>query len=135
VNGILEEKINTKNYHLILITDGEIEVNGIDECDAAIIKNNINFGFVSVFIIGRNISMNLSVQAAFCRNCGSRVIVLKEDKLYKEVEPEVVISAEDHALLNTISNINTFDELTQTYDGLIQALTARVIGKKGDRYD
>jgi hypothetical protein len=62
------------------------------------------------------------------------VITLKEDKLYKEVKPEVVISAKDHALLDTISNINTFDELTQAYNGLTRALTARVIRKTGDRY-
>jgi hypothetical protein len=76
----------------------------------------------------------MSVQAAFCRYCGSRVITLKEDKLYAEVEPEIEISEEDHALLNDISKINTFDELMKIYDCLVRALTARVIGSRGDKF-
>jgi hypothetical protein len=131
ISGILAKKIDTKMYHLILVTDGEISSSEVDKCDEIIQKNNITFGFVSVFIIGTS---NTSVQAAFCRKCGSRVFLLKENKPHNEVKPEMQISAEDHALLDEVSKINTYSELKIAYDGLVRALTARMMGTKGDKY-
>jgi hypothetical protein len=133
VSALVSMKIDYKKYHMILITDGEIEVDEIDRCDEGVKRNNIDFAFVTVFIVGRNIATNLSIQAAFCRNCGSRVVTLKDDKLYKEVEPEVQVSVEDQRLLNEVSKINTYEELTKLFDGLLRALTARMIGSKGDK--
>jgi hypothetical protein len=133
VEAIIQSNIKSEDYHLILITDGEIHVGAVDETDRMIEENKVTFSYVTVYVIGRGIFMNLSVQAAFSRYSGSRVITLNDDRNYEEVEPDVVVSQEDLELLEGISQIKNYNQFLAQYDGIKRALTARVLGTVGDR--
>jgi hypothetical protein len=133
VSAILEKKIPSKAYHLILITDGEIGVEEVDRCDNNIQHYNIRFAYATIYLVGRNIPANYSVQAAFSRHCGSRVIILRDDREYQEVAPVVEVKPEDLELLDGVSKIKSYKEFMNQYEGLTKALTARVLGSKGDR--
>ena len=63
---ICELEANNKFEHLIITTDGLVSLQYIDESDKLMKINNIQFDFVTTFIIGQN--GNLSVGAPYCRN-------------------------------------------------------------------
>ena len=58
--------------HLIIVTDGHVGEYDIRESDKLMNQYNIQFKFVSVYIIGSG--GNLSVGAPFCRGCPNRTI-------------------------------------------------------------
>ena len=60
--------------HLIIVTDGSVDLNSIDECDRFISKENIKFKFVSVYLIGRQ--ADKSVGAPFCRNSPNKNVLI-----------------------------------------------------------
>ena len=64
------------NYreHLIIVTDGSVNSQCIDECDRFLAKENIEFKFVSVYMIGRQ--ANESVGAPFCRNSPNKNVLI-----------------------------------------------------------
>ena len=64
------------NYreHLIIVTDGSVSCQCIDECDKFIAKENIKFKFVSVYLIGRQ--ADKSVGAPFCRNSPNKTVLI-----------------------------------------------------------
>ncbi|KAK2949823.1 hypothetical protein BLNAU_15218 [Blattamonas nauphoetae] len=130
---ITSNGFSTTEIHLVLITDGEIDVEEIDSCDALIKMNSIQFGFVSTFIISKMGNGNMSVAASFNRQCGSTVTILRDETRYGLVAPSVAVSNADMLLLSRINTINTFAELSAAFDGLTRALTARMLGSKGDR--
>ena len=64
------------NYreHLIIVTDGSVNSQCIDECDKFLAKENIEFKFVSVYMIGRQ--ADESVGASFCRNSPNKNVLI-----------------------------------------------------------
>ena len=84
--------------HLIIVTDGEVSEKYIKNSDQLMSKNNIEFKFVSIYVIGNN--GNLSVGAPFCRGCPNKTIQI----LDKERIKGPTLSLDD---LNTFKKINT----------------------------
>ena len=64
------------NYreHLIIVTDGSVNSQCIDECDKFLAKENIEFKFISVYMIGR--LADESVGAPFCRNSPNKNVLI-----------------------------------------------------------
>jgi oligoribonuclease NrnB/cAMP/cGMP phosphodiesterase (DHH superfamily) len=52
ITDILNQEKNSGLDHLIIITDGSVNSGSIDKSDEKMKKNNINFKFVSTYIIG-----------------------------------------------------------------------------------
>ena len=113
--------------HLLIVTDGCVDESDIERTDVFIKSKNIQFKFVSVYIIGNN--GNLSIGAAFCRNCPFRTyLVLNGNKGMKGPS----LSYEDIEALDQISNINTVEQFYSLYDKLYSAIQAKQLGRQGD---
>ena len=97
-----ETKIAKENpnhrEHLIIVTDGCVNINDIDECDRILSKENIKFKFVSVYMIGR--LADESVGAPFCRNCPNKNILIIDQNNRRLVSS---LSIED---INKLNNLN-----------------------------
>ncbi|KAK2950263.1 hypothetical protein BLNAU_14847 [Blattamonas nauphoetae] len=134
VSGILERKnMNTSRMRLLIITDGEINTGDIDRCDSLIKQNEVRFGFVETYVVSKYGQPNMSIAASFNRYCGSTVTLLTNEQKYDTVTPVQTVTPADMQLLDSIRDINTFEELAQVYEGLSRALTARILGTTGDR--
>ena len=61
----------------ILITDGEVSQNEVQECDSKFqsSKNNLIYDYAEVYLIGDKKSTNLSVGCPFTRFCPSKTIL------------------------------------------------------------
>ena len=112
--------------HLIIVTDGEVGESKIQESDKLMAEFNIQFQFVSVYIIGKK--ANLSVGAPFCRGCPFRTIFINE----KERNKGPKLSQDEIYAFNNISNINSISEFDLNYDKLFSAIKAKQLGKNGD---
>ncbi len=113
--------------HLIIVTDGEVNESFIKGSDRLMEQYNIQFKFVSVYIIGDE--GNLSVGAPFCRGCPNRSIqILDENK--RNSGP--TLSLDEISALNNINGINSFNQFDNTYDKLLSAIKARQLGRNAD---
>jgi hypothetical protein len=113
--------------HLIIVTDGEVYESDIKECDKLMAQYNIQFQFVSVYVVGSG--GNLSVGAPFCRGCPNRTIhVLSAIKRINGPS----LTLDEIAAFNSIPNINSISEFDSKYDKLYSAIKAKQLGKNGD---
>jgi hypothetical protein len=77
--------IDTKSDNfeqLIIVTDGDVYPKDIDKCDELVTENNIQFSYVSVYIIGDD--GNESVGCPFCRGCPGSTIKIYNDGSVEE---------------------------------------------------
>jgi hypothetical protein len=113
---------------LVLITDGEVGVKSIDQCDAFLKTHSLSFTSVAGFIIGSE--GNLSVLCPFTRTCPHTICTITGAGTPVEI---VRVSVADQAILAQIGEIRTMKAFTTSYDSLKRALTARTLGTVGDR--
>jgi hypothetical protein len=119
------------SWHLVLITDGQVGVTSIDQCDNFVKDEGLSFRFVTGFIIGGE--GNLSVLCPFTRDCSHIVhsIGMSGSSI---VRHEVArVNDEDVLLLSKIEEIQTVERFESSFESLRRSLTARTLGTVGDR--
>ena len=113
--------------HLIIVTDGHVNEKEIENCDKKMEEYNIQFKFVSVYVIGPD--GNKTVGAPFCRGCPSITYhVISQNEIIKETS--LTLSQIDS--FKSIPIINTIEEFDKKYDDLISAIKAKQLGRKKD---
>ena len=114
--------------HLIIVTDGRVGEGHIRQSDILMNKYNIQFQFVSVYVVGSG--GNLSVGAPFCRGCPNRTIhVLDANKRINGPS----LSLDEIAAFKSIPNINSISQFNSKYDKLFSAIKAKQLGKNADQ--
>ena len=113
--------------HLIIVTDGRVIENSIKKSDELMLKNNIQFKFVSVYIIGEK--GNLSVGAPFCRGCPNRSIqVINKNTKIKGP----TLSLDEISAFNKISSLNSLNQFNDLYEKFFSIIKAKQLGKDCD---
>jgi len=113
--------------HLIIVTDGEVDEDDIRESDKLMQQYNIQFKFVSVYIVGSG--GNLSVGAPYCRGCPNRSIqVFDANKRIKGPS----LSLDEIKAFDQLPSINSINQFNNLYDKLYSAIKAKQLGKNGD---
>lgn len=112
--------------HLILVTDGGVDYGSIEKSDEILKQNNIQFQYVTSYIIGSG--GDLSVGAPFARCCGSKTIEVRPD-YRKEYENA---SSKDISSIQLIDRINTINQFNIQYSSLFNATKQRMIGRGCD---
>jgi len=113
--------------HLIIVTDGGVSERDIRESDNLMQKYNIQFKFVSVYIVGRG--GNLSVGAPYCRGCPNRSIHVLDAK-NRIKGPS--LSLDEIKAFDQLPSINSINQFNNLYDKLYSAIKAKQLGKNGD---
>ena len=123
---------------LVLITDGEVDLSSIDMCDD-ILREYRDISEVDVHVIRHIRGYDLSVSCPFTRYCPHKISYYSQyGEGYSETRdinhnkaPERVdvISREDIELINNIQDIPNVHEFEAAYDGLLRALSARMMGR------
>ena len=113
--------------HLIIVTDGRVYEKNIKLSDDLMKKYNIQFKFVSVYIIGKQ--GNLSVGAPFCRGCPNRSIQVLDEK---ERIAGPTLSLDEISAFNNINNLNSLNQFNNSFDKLLSAIKAKQLGKNAD---
>ena len=114
------------NYreHLLIVTDGGVWIDSIDESSKILKENNINFKFVTTFIIGQN--GNLSVGAPYCRNCPNITYYIEKE------DSKIILASllpEDIKILSKIHNQDfNYEYFKDNYEGINRAIQAKMIG-------
>ena len=117
----------THREHLIIVTDGEVSESDIRQSDNLMNQYNIQFQFVSVYVIGTY--GNLSVGAPFCRGCPNRTIqVISANQRINGPS----LSLDQIAAYKSIPSINSISEFNSKYDKLFSVIKAKQLGKNGD---
>ena len=124
IADIIEEEKNNKCRHLVIITDGNVSQEEINEADEKIKNINYNFDYVTVYILGDE--ADLSVGAPFCRNTPNKTFEKKgpEDN-FKEL---VTLSKEDIETLEHLEQYYNYNEFMNNYDKIFKAVKAKCIG-------
>ena len=124
IADIIEEEKNNKCRHLVIITDGNVSQEEINEADEKIKNINYNFDYVTVYILGDE--ADLSVGAPFCRNTPNKTFEKKgpEDN-FKEL---VTLSKEDIETLEHLEQYYNYNEFMNNYDKIFKAVQAKCIG-------
>jgi hypothetical protein len=127
---LFKNKKKKKYSEFILITDGQVGQQEVELCDKnfELYKNNFNYDYCEVYLIGNKGSTNLSVSCPFTRFCPSKTILKspQEEKIISE------ISNDDLKIIDKINSISTLNEFNQYYDSLKKAFIVRLIGTSGD---
>ena len=125
--ALLAKACPSHREHLLIVTDGQVGESSIRASDQLMQQNNIQFKFVSVYIIGRG--GNLSVGAPFCRGCPNRSIQVIDSKTrYKGPS----LSLDEIKAFNQLSSINSVGQFNSLYDKLNSAIKAKQLGKNSD---
>lgn len=123
----LANKCPTHREHLIIVTDGEVREDIIRKSDELMQKYNINFQFVSVYVVGKK--GNLSVGAPFCRGCPNRTIQIIDSK-NRIKGPS--LSLDEISAFDNITKINSISVFNAKFKLLYSAIKAKQLGKNED---
>ena len=124
IADIIEEEIDNKCRHLVIITDGNVLPDEICKADTKIKKINYNFDYVTVYIIGDD--ADLSVGAPFCRNTPNKTFEKKgPQENYNEL---ITLSKEDIDTLKHLEKYSNYNEFVNNYDKIFKAVQAKCIG-------
>ena len=113
--------------HLIIVTDGKVGTNDIDESDKRVQKYDLKYSYVSVYIIGSG--GNETVGCPYSRECP--MVTYRVDKNGKETEV-ASLTSKDKKVLEDINSIKSWGELKNKYDNLFRAIRAKCLGKNAD---
>ena len=121
-------KTKFENFeHLIIVTDGCVSIEDIDESDRKVKNYGLQYSFVSTYIIGSG--GNESVSCPFCRNCPFTTYLVD----YNGNETiRASLSKEDLYTLNKINTINNWNDFNSKYQSLFNAIRSKMLGKNED---
>ena len=112
--------------HLIIVTDGEVSQSKIRKSDEIIKNSDINFQFVTTFIIGNG---NLSVGAPYSRKCPNVAFHIPSMDIKNRI---VSLTSDDMKSLANIDKINTYKKFEKEYPKLDSAIQAKTLLKERD---
>ena len=140
-SSLIEEIAHLSNIkeHLIIVTDGSVDQNEIDKSDELVNKYNINFLYVTTFIINNGfpaileeylkynylpaqllepikIKSDLSVCCPYCRKCPSITYNIKGEN---EIETLFNLASSELNICKDIDNICTLQKFVDNYDQLL----------------
>jgi hypothetical protein len=121
----------SKKWHLILITDGQVGVTSIDQCDSFVNDHDLRFDFVTGFMIGEE--GNLSVLCPFTRGCSHIVHAISLNGSTISRNEIAWVNDDDLALLSKIGEMTKVEEFERSFESLRRSLIARTLGTIGDR--
>ena len=102
--GIITKKENFE--HLIIVTDGVVLQKEIDKCDDLVKKNDLQYSFVSTYIIYKNKScfedINESLGCPYSRECPGITYIIDNNGNEKQ---QASLSREDLETLKSINDI------------------------------
>ena len=120
----------TKNEnfeHLIIVTDGEVDTDDIDESDRRVQQYGLQYSYVSTYIIGSG--GNESVGCPFSRGCPGVTYIIDD---YGNEDQKASLSSEDQKVLNNINSINSWNDFKNKYQNLFNAIRAKCLGRNAD---
>jgi len=113
---------------LVLLTDGEVDADSIDRCDA-LMAGYDGLTCVDVHIIKGRGEANLSVSCPFTRTCPHTIRTYESHQMRPEDAEVTVVAQADMDLLATLDGVHTVADFEAVLDGLLRALTARMMGR------
>lgn len=129
--------------NLVIITDGEVDINDINIADALMNKDLLSKGLKidtmsGIIIRPSNVLCNASVLSPYCRDCSFSIYHIKEGNYtnchkYDFHKPSMTIvmtmdDVERIDILHQLDTISTIDELKIIYERLITLLTSKTMG-------
>ena len=121
--------VRTNEFHgrLIIITDGEVHIQGVDDCSKTL--GMWTFEYVEAHLIGR--SVNMSITCPFTRASAHAVYLYNPSSNYSSTL-EIQVSAKDMELLTAIDHISSIEEFQAISEKLESVLVARTMGTNGN---
>lgn len=129
---IIKEK-NNGIEHLIIITDGCVDTNSIDNSDKKMRTNNIHLKFVSTYIISsgkKKKNYDRSVGAPYCRGDPNITYLYKSESNYEKLAS---LDHSDLQLLENFTKINSYNEFNSKAEALRRVLEAQMYGRNSDK--
>ena len=121
------ETKNENFEHLIIVTDGQVGTNDIDESGIRVEKYGLQYSFVSTYIIGSG--GDESVGCPFSRGCPGVTYIIDQ---YGNERQKASLSQEDLKVLNNIDSINHWIDFKSKYNNLFNAIRAKCLGRNAD---
>ena len=121
------ETKNENFEHLIIVTDGCVGYNDIDESGRRVASYGLQYSFVSTYIIGSG--GDESVGCPFCRGCPGVTYLVDS---YGNETQKASLSKEDLDVLNKMNSINNWNDFKSKYLNLFNAIRAQMLGKNAD---
>ena len=121
------ETKNENFEHLIIVTDGCVGYNDIDESGRRVASYGLQYSFVSTYIIGSG--GDESVGCPFCRGCPGVTYLVDS---YGNETKKASLSKEDLDVLNKMNLINNWNDFKSKYLNLFNAIRAQMLGKNAD---
>jgi hypothetical protein len=122
---IIKEEHKNNFKHLVIITDGNVSDEEINEVDKLMEDRNYNYEFVSVYIIGDKGDM--SIGAPFCRRIPNKTYI-KKYETETEFKEMATLNKEDMMILEKIEEYNTYSDFMKNYHKIKNAVQAKYIG-------
>ncbi|OHT08007.1 hypothetical protein TRFO_23625 [Tritrichomonas foetus] len=121
--------------HLILITDGQVDVDSIDQADQYVVSNGVKFQLITAYVIKSSLidGVNMSVICPFTRNCPHTIYEVTFDADTPKTAELASVAEDDLIIARDIDLINSIEDFMKNYPSLLRALTARTMGTVGDR--
>ena len=121
---------NVKNFrHLLIVTDGEVNNNEIKLGDKLMKDYQIEFDYVTTYVIHTSGSCNKSVGASYCRNCPNITIYIDKNNVE---HPQESLTDEDLEAFEKLKVIKTEKEFIDNYDKIKNAIKAKTLGSASD---
>ena len=129
IANIIKNEKNSGCEHLVIVTDGQVKTDSIDESDRRMDNYGISrnpFTFVSFYIIGDK--GDLSVSAPYCRNCPNNIYHINS----KGTKELVSVEEKDINILNNIHSIKEFRDFISKFNSLARAIQEKMLGSNAD---
>jgi hypothetical protein len=120
-------RANNFHGHLIIITDGEVHISGVDDCSSTL--GDWSFEYVNAHLIGG--SVNMSITCPFTRS-SSHTVYLYEPSSEHRATMTTRVDAKDMELLTEIDHISTVEQFQAIAEKLETVLVARTMGTNGN---
>ena len=121
------ETLNENFEHLIIVTDGEVQLKDIDESERRVKNYGLQYSFVSTYIIGKG--GDESVGCPFSRGCPGNTYLIDQ---YGNETIKASLSKEDLNTLKNIDSINDWFTFKSKYKNLFNAIRAKCLGRNAD---
>lgn len=131
--AIAEAVLTVDGYQemeLVIVTDGQVPLKSIDQCDTLISEHKMKFKQVTAYLVGSE--ADLSVVCPFIRYSPTNIVVVTSEGESAVTKNITFLSEEDIAVIENVSTISNFAQFDRAYESLERVLRARTIGTSGD---
>ena len=115
--------------HLVIVTDGQVTQDIIEEADIKMKKIDYFFDYVSVYILGE--TADLSVGAPFCRRTPNKTYLKRN--ISEDFIPLTTLSEDDIMIIDNLEGIDNYEDFMNEYEKILNAFQAQCIGTSGNK--